>query len=186
MLTEKELKAPLTLDVCVSPLPLQAVGVWTWWPSPQLWPARGTWRWPRSSAALWLRFCWRCWFCASSTARGSCWRRSPAVCLDDPKLISCVQKCSLKPPFKWVSCPLFTCQWASRFWTNHFKVTFTIPGFHGNKTYIFCSNTSTICGLVGTSKPEESVCVLWSSCKTPSSGMMSHAAVCEHVYCWLL
>lgn len=72
-----------------SPFSLQAAGVWTWCPSPRWWPARGTWLWLRSSAALWLRFCWRCWFCASSTARGSCWRRSPGVSQDARNLMSC-------------------------------------------------------------------------------------------------
>lgn len=57
----------------------QAAGVWTWCLCPRWWPARGTWPWPRSSAALWPPCCWPCWSCVSSTARDSCWRRSPVV-----------------------------------------------------------------------------------------------------------
>lgn len=58
---------------------LQAAGGSTWCRCPRWRPARGTWPWPQSSAVLWPRCCWRCWCCVSSTARDSCWRRSPAV-----------------------------------------------------------------------------------------------------------
>lgn len=57
----------------------QAAGEWTWCRCPRWWPAHGTWPSPRSSAALWPLCCWPCWSSVSSTARDSCWRRSPVV-----------------------------------------------------------------------------------------------------------
>lgn len=60
-------------------LRLQAVGGWTWCRCPRWWPARVTWPWLLSSAVLWPPCCWLYWSCVWSTARDSCWRRSPAV-----------------------------------------------------------------------------------------------------------
>lgn len=70
---------PAVRHIHLPPPSSQAAGVWTWCRCPRWWPARGTWPWPRSSAALWPPCCWPCWSCVWSTARDSCWRRSPAV-----------------------------------------------------------------------------------------------------------
>lgn len=55
------------------------MGVSTWCRCPRWWPAPGTWPWLQSSASLLPLCCWLCSSSASSTARGSCWRRSPVV-----------------------------------------------------------------------------------------------------------